>query len=222
MANYSDLMKGVGKNIQEIAASISKSDYAKRLVPTVDQLKEETYERLNRSLTDKAIEKAKREGNEEIVNAIYGNINNDGKYSGAKGEKIKNKLNNFASNNINLSNYESEIDKLLKKHKRDLNKETDINEMSSALKDMYKSIIDDNSVPIDAGVNSYNNKDILNKGLSLTKTYFSSKDKKTKLIRGATVAGVYAGLNIGGRVLTGGSLTANNSGEKDIAGIPFI
>lgn len=40
--------------------------------------------------------------------------------------------------------------------------------------------------------------------------------------RAITTAGAYAGVSVGGRVVSGGSITRNSDGERDIAGIPFI
>lgn len=34
--------------------------------------------------------------------------------------------------------------------------------------------------------------------------------------------GLYAGVTVGGRLLSGGTLTTNSRGERDIVGIPFI
>ena len=43
-----------------------------------------------------------------------------------------------------------------------------------------------------------------------------------RVARIGAAAGLYAGGAIGTRYLTGGTLTYNNEGESDIAGIPFI
>jgi hypothetical protein len=56
--------------------------------------------------------------------------------------------------------------------------------------------------------------------LNFAQGYFG--DKKYGATRIKTAIGVYAGANIGGRMLSGGSITTNSQGERDIAGIPFI
>ena len=53
-----------------------------------------------------------------------------------------------------------------------------------------------------------------------TKAYFN--DEVNGSYRKKAVAGIYGGVAVGGRVLSGGSLTHNSDGERDIAGIPFI
>lgn len=40
--------------------------------------------------------------------------------------------------------------------------------------------------------------------------------------RAKVAVGAYAGAAVGARVLSGGSLTTNNRGERDIVGVPFI
>lgn len=52
--------------------------------------------------------------------------------------------------------------------------------------------------------------------------YFSHPDKKVKNTRIATAAAAYAGVAVGGRYLSGGTLTSDNYGQRDIAGIPFV
>ena len=50
--------------------------------------------------------------------------------------------------------------------------------------------------------------------------YFGDKTYGGTRVKAAI--GAYAGVNIGGRFLSGGGITRNNTGERDIAGIPFI
>lgn len=50
-------------------------------------------------------------------------------------------------------------------------------------------------------------------------TMFSGTEGKKRL---AAVGAAYAGVNVAGRYISGGTLTRNNDGERDIAGIPFI
>ena len=53
-------------------------------------------------------------------------------------------------------------------------------------------------------------------------TYFGNPDKTIKRQRIAAVAGSYAGVAVGARLLSGGNLTHDEYGQKNIAGIPFI
>lgn len=61
-----------------------------------------------------------------------------------------------------------------------------------------------------------------NYALNVPRAYFDSPDKKVKTSRIAAAAAAYAGVSVGGRVLSGGTLTRDQYGRKDIAGIPFI
>jgi gas vesicle protein len=51
---------------------------------------------------------------------------------------------------------------------------------------------------------------------------FTEGSARDRLIKGGAVVGGYMGANMIGRATTGGGLTYNNRGERDIAGIPFI
>lgn len=52
--------------------------------------------------------------------------------------------------------------------------------------------------------------------------YFGVEDKTKRAIRRNVAISGYVGTTIGGRLLSGGSLTEDQYGRKDIAGIPFI
>lgn len=52
--------------------------------------------------------------------------------------------------------------------------------------------------------------------------YFSNPDKKVRNTRIGTAVGAYAALSVGRRYLQGGTLTTDQYGRKDIAGIPFL
>ena len=54
------------------------------------------------------------------------------------------------------------------------------------------------------------------------KTYYSNPDKTIKNTRIAATVGTASALAVGGRYLSGGTLTTDRYGQKDIAGIPFI
>lgn len=54
------------------------------------------------------------------------------------------------------------------------------------------------------------------------RAYFGIADEATRKTRVRTAIAGYAGVAVGGRVLSGGSLTKDEYGRSDIAGIPFI
>lgn len=56
--------------------------------------------------------------------------------------------------------------------------------------------------------------------MRFAKGYFGDKTYGGTRIK--TAVGAYAGVNLGGRFLSGGGITTNNQGERDIAGIPFV
>ena len=60
------------------------------------------------------------------------------------------------------------------------------------------------------------------KAKEYTKSYYSAPDSKTRNTRIAATVGTASALAVGGRYLSGGTLTTDRYGQKDIAGIPFI
>lgn len=61
-----------------------------------------------------------------------------------------------------------------------------------------------------------------NKWINMPRAYFDVEDQAARKVRIGTAVGGYAALNVGGRYLSGGTLTRDNYGQKDIAGVPFI
>ena len=60
------------------------------------------------------------------------------------------------------------------------------------------------------------------KAKEYTSAYYLSPDKKTRNTRIAATVGTASALAVGGRYLSGGTLTTDRYGQKNIAGIPFI
>ena len=60
------------------------------------------------------------------------------------------------------------------------------------------------------------------KAKEYTSAYYLSPDKKTRNTRIAATIGTASALAVGGRYLSGGTLTRDQYGQKNIAGIPFI
>ena len=76
--------------------------------------------------------------------------------------------------------------------------------------DILSKQLDVSSVPMSQKIPTY------------IQTYLSNPDKKVKTQRIATMATSVAGVSVGGRYLSGGTLTTDKYGQKDIAGIPFL
>lgn len=62
----------------------------------------------------------------------------------------------------------------------------------------------------------------LTRAAESTIAYFTNPDKATRNTRIAAVAGTYGVAAIGARYMNGGTLTRDQYGRSDIAGIPFI
>lgn len=65
-------------------------------------------------------------------------------------------------------------------------------------------------------------RDTLKEFPGMAKDYFLDGDFTQNAARIGTAAGLYMGAAAGARYVSGGGMTYNNQGQKDIAGIPFI
>lgn len=62
----------------------------------------------------------------------------------------------------------------------------------------------------------------LDRAKETTIAYFTNPDKAIRKTRIATAAGAYGALTVGRRYMSGGTLTTDQYGRHDIAGVPFI
>ena len=143
-------------------------------------------------------------------------------------------LKDYIDAGINISDDVSNAFKTFEKSKLDDNA---IQELEKALrKDKTFSdldIVDETMGDIKSYVGKYKSSkkvttdDVQNlkwyqKAKEYTSAYYLSPDKKTRNTRIAATVGTASALAVGGRYLSGGTLTTDRYGQKDIAGIPFI
>lgn len=205
--------KAFGETIHDVASSIANSKWAKNVIPGKSGFADEISEFINSNAKVKTKLHAK-----EIDNLIPSNIEtfaqslkNNGADINIDGDKAKE-----IARVMHGSDYSTES---FEKLNEALQKEGIAKEQASAL----------------TGVIEQNTKDVLSKQLSIedikglkqkiptyTKAYFSNPDKHIRNTRIGTAVGGYAALTVGGRYLSGGTLTTDSYGRGDIAGIPFL
>ena len=164
--------KAIGETIEDVASSISNSNWAKSIIPSVNELNKTIIDnsKLSASLHTENIQKS--------LSTMFQGVNIP------EEEAIK------MAKTVNGKNYQD-----FQNSNRTLDNE--------ALRAMY------------------NRKDKPGIGYgNLAKGYFGDETYGGKRI--GTVLGAGAATAVGVRYLSGGNLTTNAQGERDIAGIPFI
>lgn len=117
------------------------------------------------------------------------------------------------SKKVHMGSYEKDIDNL----KDSISGYTDnVDNAISIMKNQAKSAIDAGVDPNSLDLN------ILEKAINYPKAYFMNPDKNIRNTRIKTAVGAYAGITVGGRYLSGGTLATDSYGQKDIAGVPFL
>ena len=204
------------KNPESVAKAISgskitESNIYKTIIPGKKQLTEEVATRMS---------------SKTIINS-----------AGIK-DDINILLKDYIDAGINISDDVSNAFKTFEKSKLDDNA---IQELEKALrKDKTFSdldIVDETVDEIVDDIKSYAGKykssknvttdDVQNlkwyqKAKEYTSAYYLSPDKKIRNTRIAATVGTASALAVGGRYISGGSLTRDQYGQKNIAGIPFI
>lgn len=103
--------------------------------------------------------------------------------------------------------------------KKALNKDNNMpEELTNEITEQTKDIIDN----IKYDENTIKEQPWYIKAKEYTKSYYSAPDTKTRNTRIAATVGTASALAVGGRYLSGGTLTTDRYGQKNIAGIPFI
>lgn len=186
--------KAFGETIHDVASSIANSNWAKNVIPSVNELNQTIVNntKLAQSLHTENIQKS--------LSTMFQGIDIP------EEEAIR------MAKNVNAKNYEKAIDDL----SDDISKYTD--KPVDKVMQRAKAITEEElSKTIDTSTIS-----TADKILKYPKAYFSNPDKHIKNTRIGTAVGGYAALTVGGRYLSGGTLTTDNYGRGDIAGVPFL
>ena len=187
-------LNAIGSKIQDVASSVANSNWAKNMMPTVEELNETIAKntKLSQSLYTENIQK-------NLATMFQGiDIPEEEALRMAK--------------NVNAKNYEEAINNL----SDDISKYTD-----KPVDKVIERAKAETALEISKGI-STDTLSTTDKVLKYPQAYFMNPDKKVRNTRIATTAATYAGVAVGGRYLSGGTLTRDNYGRKDIAGVPFI
>lgn len=204
MASYANMMKelmeGTAQDMKKAAKNIAKK-------PAVKQYFDSIYP-----------------GKTNLINELNQTIANDPKMSAKwMDERVQKRVSDTLedlvpkdkieelSQTVHSATYSDDIDELAKS----IGQYTDKADIASKImKDEAKEVIDNGLDNIKPG--------LYDKITKYPQAYFKNPDKKVRNARIGTAIGAYAGLTVGGRYLQGGTLTTDQYGRKDIAGIPFL
>lgn len=203
----------VAKNPKAIAEAISgskikESKLYKAIIPGKDNFYKEVTDMINNddklkaSLKSQDVEKTIATKIKEYANTTKIDISDE------TAQKIA-----HAGNGVVTDEAFENINKALQEN--GLTKEK-TDKLTGKLQKYAQDIMDE---PIDRekAVNSIDKKMIM-----YPKAYYSNPDKKIRNTRIAATAGAVGAVAVGGRYLSGGTLTTDRYGQKDIVGIPFI
>lgn len=186
--------KPIGETIQDIAASVANSKWGQAIIPTIDEL--------NQTIA----------GDVKLAGSLYNENIQKSLASMLQGVNIPEEEAIKMAKTVKARNYEKTIDNLADDVSKYSDKPVDkvIERAKSVTKEEISKGIDPDSISIPSKIFKY------------PRAYFKNSDKEIRNTRIATAVGVYAGVSVGGRYLSGGTLTTDNYGRKDIAGIPLL
>lgn len=189
-----------GTNVKDISKSIAGNIY-----PGRDELIEELNETMvkNVSSSKKFLDKQAQLGAKEALEKI-GNIPKE------EAEKISKTV---SSKNLNKS-----IEDLRDTVSKKIPEDKDIDNVLNAVKKRVEKTMS-KEPDLENVLQTMNP---IEKYANYPKAYFTNPDKTVRNTRVGVAISTYTGLAIGGRYLQGGSLTRDEYGRRDIAGVPFL
>ena len=213
MASFNEFMQGITKGVDEIVYNISSSNFYKNVIPTRENFTQELINGIGSNQKAK-ISFVQDSIDMHVKNQVHMHLRKmDPNIQQTVGDEIANALHG--------TDYSEEafekLGEIMRKHQID---DSIISNFTNKTPSKIQDIINAESIGIDKVAVSLD--EGLKHPLLYAKTYFNNPDPKIKQQRIAAVAGTYGTLAVGGRLLSGGTITEDNYGRRDIAGIPFI
>lgn len=205
MASYTsmfkEMMEGAAQDIQQTARKVAKKPVIQEYINTLYPGKTNLVKELNETIATNPKMSAKWM-DEKVQDEVLQRMQ--------KLNIPEEKASELAQS-VHAATYKEDIDALSKS----LNEYTDKTEaVSNLMKKKAEGVINKGPGNIELG--------LYDKITKYPQAYFSNPDKKVRNTRIGTAVGTYAALSVGGRYLQGGTLTTDQYGRKDIAGIPFL
>lgn len=216
MATFNEVLKKGAQNIGDVADNILSSQFVKNVIPTGEGLRQEvgTYIGSNAAIKARYIQ-------DELAGAVKRSATVSLNKAGLSTEDIGTVTSEIAQAMQGTDYSDAALDTLAEIMQRNSVEGEAFERFKQNASAKVKSAMD--NAPLDhISFRDGLNAEGMKHPLRYAEAYFNNPDKKIKKQRIAAVAGTYAGVAVGARYLSGGNLTHDEYGQKNIAGIPFI
>lgn len=204
--NESIVGKGVQK-INQIAESVAGAEYWKKVAPGMKQLTLEAGERIVNKSANLYDANMITKASNFIASAFHG----------VQGKPTTgSEVDKYAKEIASKIKSADDIDKIFKENESIFGGK-DWKPVAQRIKDSLNS-----SGTIRTPEQAFKEAKILERVTTIPQAYFTNPDKDIRKARITTTVVGYAGLAVGGRYLSGGTLTRDSYGRNDIAGVPFV
>lgn len=216
MATFNEILEKSAKGLGGIADSVRSSQLFKNVVPTGGGLRQElsAYIGSNAAIKSRYIQ-------DELAGAVKRSASVSLSKAGLSADDIGVVTNEIAQTLRGTDYSDAALDTLAEIMQKNNVEGEAFQRFKQSAAAKVKSTMD--NTPLDhIGFKDGLNAEGVRHPLRYAEAYFNNPDNKIKKQRIATVAGTYAGVAVGARYLSGGNLTHDEYGQKNIAGIPFI
>lgn len=210
--NYTSMMGSIRKTIGEVAHDIASSQFRYDVLPGKQQLLQEAQERVAKTQdVTTGLQKARN----YLINAMA-SATGDPDYTGGIGMMLRSE-----------KDIDSIVDaqlQVLKNRKIDstiLNDNT-VSVVKQKMHDAYAEGMRIAQTSPRSGVSVFEELSTVDKAGQLVQTYFKNPDERVRSNRILGAVGAYGAVSVGGRLMSGGTLSVDRYGRENLAGIPFI
>lgn len=210
--NYTSLINSAKRSISEVAQDIANSQFRYDVLPGREQLVKEAQERLVKTQdVTTGLQKARN----YLINTMA-SATGDPDYSGGIKRMLRSEVDIDAMVDAQL--------RILKNRKIDssiLNDETVSAVKQKVHQEYQQGLRLARDIP-QSGESLYFDLDTVDKAGQLVQTYFKNPDQRVRSNRILGAVGAYGIASVGGRAMSGGTLSTDRYGRQNLAGIPFI
>lgn len=207
MADYKRMMQKGVQTVNQWAESIAGSSYWQKIAPGMKQLQQEVGEKIMKNasgISDDSIQSASN-----AIAEMFLTLQDK-----PRGQTEIEQLSKTFAQKISKNSAEADIEKIFKENIGIFQGKDYTNALNGAKARLQRTVYD-------SPEQAYNTLWI-EKLKEIPKAYFTNPNKDIRNARIQAAVGGYAALAVGGRYLSGGTLTKDSYGRGDIAGIPFI
>lgn len=210
--NYTSMMGSIKKTIGEVAHDIASSQFRYDVLPGKQPFLREVYERVEKTQdSTTGLQKVKN----YLINTMA-SATGDPDYTGGIGMMLRSE-----KDIDHVVESQLQVLKNRKINSNILNDDT-LSAVKQKMHDAYAEGMRLAQASPRSGASVFEELSTVDKAGQIVQTYFKNPDERVRSNRILGTVGAYGAVSVGGRLMSGGTLSVDRYGRENLAGIPFI